>query len=453
MKYDVAVIGGGPGGYTAAEAAAQNGLTVILFEADKLGGTCLNRGCIPMKSLLYASGLYKSAAAGKPFGINADSVSVDFEAMHVRKNETTAMLRQGIEKRLKAAKVTVVNSFARVIFCGDEQIDIEAGGESYTASNLIVAAGSVPSIPPIEGIKLDGVYTSNDLLEGGGKNLRSLIIIGGGVIGCEVASMYSNLGSEVVIIEALEHILPTMDREIAQRLTMYFKKQGISVNTSARVTGISGTPGTMSVSYTDKAGKEQSFSAEGVLIATGRKANTSGIFAGNGPDTERGAVIGDDSGRTSLKNVFVIGDAKYGNIQLAHVAEAQGRNAAAIIAGNPATIDTSVVPSCIYTSPEIASVGITEEEAKKSGRDVRVKKVLTGSNAKCVIEASEAGYVKLIADAKTERIIGAQLICPRATDLVSEFSLAISLRMTAEQVASVIHPHPTFSEMLAEVCR
>ncbi|MBE6994220.1 MAG: dihydrolipoyl dehydrogenase [Ruminococcaceae bacterium] len=451
MNFDLAIIGGGPGGYTAADHAAKNGMSVVLFEADLLGGTCLNRGCIPTKALLHSSEAFHSFHSTP--GVKAENVSYDFAAMHEYKANAVGTLRSGVEKLMKGDKVTVVNAFAHVTACSEQGVTVEAGGETYEAAHLIVASGSVPSVPPIEGSKLPGVYTSNDLLENGGKDLKSLIIIGGGVIGCECASIYLNLGAQVVILEALDHILPPMDREIAQRLTMFFKKRGASVNASCKVTAIEGEPGNMTVHYTDKAGKEQTCTGEGVLIATGRRANVVGIFPeGQGPESERGALVADEAGKTSIPSIYVIGDAKARNIQLAHVAEAQAKNAVAAILGHELPVDMNVVPSCIYTSPEIASVGLTEDECKAKGIAVKAKKLPTGANAKCVIEQSESGYVKIVTDAASGKLLGAQLVCPRATDLVSEFALAISHGMTAEQIASVIHPHPTFSELVSQVC-
>ena len=224
---------------------------------------------------------------------------------------------------------------------------------------------------------------------------------------------------------------------------MYLKKKGATVNLSCRVSSIEGTPGKMSVHYTDKAGKNYTAEAEGVLVATGRHAATDRLFSGSSPDMERGAILADDAGRTSLPHVYVIGDAKAGTVQLAHTAEAQARNVVAAIRCKPLPVDMKTIPSCVYTQPEIASVGIP----------CRMRKVLTGTNGKCMIESGDAGFIKAVFHAESGRILGAQLVCPRATDLVAEFALAISLGLTAQQIASVIHPHPTVSEMSADVCR
>ena len=446
MNYEIAVIGGGPGGYTAAAKAAKAGFRVVLFERDLLGGTCLNRGCIPTKALIHAAETYSAAAHSEGLGISVQGASYDFAAMHRRKDQVVLTLRQGVEKLMKSSKVTVVSGSAQVTGPGT----VSCGGETYGAEHIILASGSKPSMPPIPGIDLPGVYSSNDLLEGEGLNLKSLIVIGGGVIGVESASIYLPLGTKITILEAMDHILPNMDRELAQRLTMSLKKQGAAVEAGASVTAISGTPGAMTVTYRTKKGKECTVTAEGVLVATGRRAETEGLFApGCAPELERGAVTADAQGRTSIPNLYVIGDARARNIQLAHVAIAQAENVVALIAGKEPPVDEAVVPSCIFTSPEAASVGLTEAEAKAAGHAVRTLKSLTGANGKCLIEGAESGFVKLVADADTGVILGAQLICPRATDLVGELALAVERKLTASELAAVIHAHPTFHEMIA----
>ncbi len=453
MKYDLAIIGAGPGGYTAADCAAKAGLSVVIFDKSEIGGTCLNRGCIPTKALIHSAEAYKEMKNSELLGITAENVNFDFGKIHERKNFVVDTLRTGIEKMMKADKVTVVNAFASVTNADENGITITASDEEYEAKNLIIATGSVPSIPPVKGSDGSGVYTSDDLLLNSGKELKSIVIIGGGVIGCECASIYLNLGCKVTIIEATEHILPPMDKEIARRLTMFLKKQGAEIFVSSKVTEISGKAGSVTVTYENKNGDVCTSQAEGVLMATGRKAYTENLFkCENTPEFFRGAVVADENGKTSIDNIYVIGDAKANNIQLAHVAEAQAKNAVAAILGKAPTVDISVIPSCIYTSPEIASVGLTEDEAKEKGIAVKSSKCLTGANGKCLIENSESGYIKTVTDTETGRILGAQLVCPRATDMVSEFAVAISKGLKTEDIASVIHPHPTFSEMILKAC-
>ncbi len=447
MHYDIAVIGGGPGGYTAAAKAAGAGFSVVLFEKDELGGTCLNRGCMPTKALLHGAEVYAAARDGAKLGIQADHLTYDFAAMHRRKNEVVAALRQGVERLMKAGKVQVVHGAAQITGPGA----IACNGETYSATNIIVATGSVPACPPIPGRELPGVYTSDDLLEGEGKALSSLVIIGGGVIGVECASIYLPLGCQVTIVEAMDHILPQMDREIAQRLTMLLKKQGAAVADKASVQQITGVPGEMCVTYLDKKGAEKTLCAEGVLMATGRRANLEGLFAdGAAPELVRGAIQADRDGCTSVPGLYVIGDAKAGTIQLAHSATAQAANVVAVIAGKEPPVDVSLVPSCVYTAPEIASVGMTEQEVKAAGRPVKTGKCLTGANGKCLIEDAPSGYVKLVADGESGQLLGAQLVCPRATDLIGELALAVQKGITVDGLLAVIHPHPTFCEMIAE---
>lgn len=447
MKYDLAVIGGGPGGYTAAAEAARYGLQVVLFERSSLGGTCLNRGCIPTKALLHASETYAALTHAEGLGVTAQGLSYDFAAMHRRKNQVLLSLRQGVEKLMSSRKVTVIQGTAKITGEGR----VVCGGDTCEAANIIVACGSKPFLPPIPGIDLPGVYTSNELLEGDGVPFRSLVIIGGGVIGVECASVYLPLGCEVTVLEAADHILPPMDKEIAQRLNMALKQQGASIVTKARVTNISGTPGGMTVTYQDKKGTEFTVTAEGVLAAAGRRAAVEDLFVfGAAPELERGAIVADAQGRTSIPDVYVIGDAKAGNIQLAHVAAAQGKNVAAVIAGREPPVDESIVPNCVYTTPEIASVGLTEEQAKAAGIIVKSQKYLTGANGKCLIEGAESGYVKLVADSADGTLLGAQLVCPRATDLIGELALAVQRKLTVQELAAVIHPHPTFCEMISD---
>jgi len=445
MTYDIAIIGGGPGGYTAAEKAAKAGLKTVLFEKAFLGGTCLNRGCMPTKSLLHSAETFTALKNAAALGVHAGEVSYDFAAMHRKKNEVVEKLRQGVAQLMKAGKIDVIQGEARVEGTGK----VSCNGETYQVNDIVVATGSKVASPPIPGKDLPGVYNSNDLLIGDGVAFDSLIIIGGGVVGTECASIYLALGAQVTILEAADHILPLMDKEIAQRLSLILKKQGAKVEAKAFVQKIEGQPGNMSVTWTDKKGNEQVSTAQGVLLAAGRIANTDGLFApGAEPDMEKGAILADEQGRTSLPHLFVIGDARAHNIQLAHVAEAQGTNIAALLAGKEPPMDMKVVPNCVYTTPEVASVGLSEEQAKAEGIAVKCGKYLTGANGKCLIENTESGYVKLVTDKETGVILGAQLVCPRATDLIGELALAVQQELTADELSSVIHPHPTFIEMI-----
>lgn len=450
--FDLIVIGGGPGGYTAAAAAAAEGMHVALFEDNKLGGTCLNRGCIPTKALLHSAETFETLKNSSQLGVYATNAQYDFAAIHQRKATVVDTLVDGIVKLMKTNKVEVISSRATIVGAGK----VEADGEIYEAKNIIVATGSVVSVPPIPGVDKAGVVTSNDILEGEGVDCKSLVIIGGGVIGVECASIYNALGCQVTILEMADHILPLMDKEVAQRVTMFLKKKGITVITKSAVKSIEEAGDQLTVNYVDKKEKELAVTAEKVLVAAGRRANTAGLFADNAqadgflPEIVRGAIVGDVNGLTSVPGMYVIGDAKAYNIQLAHVASAQAKNAVSVIAGREPEVDINVIPSCVYTSPEVASVGMSEADAKEAGIPVKTGKCLTGANGKSLIEESESGYVKLVVSAEDDVIIGASMVCHRATDLIAELALAVTNKLTLKELAAVVHPHPTFCEMVGE---
>ena len=444
MKYDVAIIGGGPGGYTAANKAAASGLKTVLFEKNKLGGTCLNRGCIPMKALIASAGLLKQMKEAETYGLHSEDLPFSYEGILNRKNEIMNTLREGISKSLQRNKVDVIYGEALL----KDEHHISCNDEVYETENIVIATGSIVAKPPLEGIDL--CITSDEILEKDCPLPESLAIIGGGVIGVEIADALNNLGCKITVIEMFDHLLPNLDKELGQRLAMFFKKKGIEVICPAKVEKILEEGDLKSVEYTDKKGEKQSVSAKEVLIATGRKANVASLQE-TGLEINRG-IVSDETGRTNLPNVYVIGDARSGNIQLAHVAEAQGENIIDLILSKEPGNDLSVIPSGIYTEPEIAAVGISEQQAKDQGINYVTRKYLTGANGKSLIENSESGFVKLIVD-ENETIIGGQLICVHATELIGELAIAVQKKMTLKQFAEVVHPHPTISEMLWDVAK
>lgn len=446
MNYDIIIIGGGPGGYSCALRAVQYGLRAALIEKDLLGGTCLNRGCIPTKTLLFAAGLLSSMKQGARFGVAADNVRPDYEALRARCAEVTGQLRNGLTKLLKQQKVDVYAGEGRVTAAGEVTVACADGTETVlTAGDIVLATGSVPAVPPIPGADLAGVYTSDTLLSDL-PELSRLVIIGGGVIGTEFAEVYRALGAEVTVIEAMPRILPPMSADLARHLAADFRKKGVKVIAKASVTEIVRTDGGLAVRYT-LADKPQEIAADGVLIATGRRAGVAGLtpFA---LKEDRRRVVVDEHCRTSEPHVYAIGDITAGFPQLAHTAEAQGKIAAAAVAGKASAIRLDLIPSVVYTRPEIASVGVSEEDAKASGAPYKVGRAMMGANAKSLI-AGEAGYMKLIADGEG-RLIGAEFQCEEASNLVSEATLAIAAGLTAETFASIVRPHPSVEEAMGE---
>lgn len=450
-EYQLIVIGAGPGGYEAAIRAAQLGLTTALIERRDVGGTCLNRGCIPTKAMLHSAQLYREAANFELFGLHTENTSFDWAKVHQRKNDVVVKLRTGIEQLIKANKIDFFNNSASILGKNDVQLD---QGEVIRGENILIATGSVPARPPIPGLDLPNVVTSDELLDDphftqADSLAKEILIIGGGVIGVEFASVFSSFGCHVTIVEAMERILPTMDREISQSLNMVLKKRGVSIHTGAMVEKLEQDENGLVCHFTEK-GKAQAVPAQQVLVAIGRRPNTQGLFAeGFEVACERGRIVTDDNFRTSVDSIYAIGDVT-SKIQLAHMASAQGICAVHTIAGQKPPIDLRYVPGCIYTDPEIASVGITEDEAKQQGIPVKKGKFLMTGNGRSLIDEQERGFIKVLAHQETDVILGAQLMCSRATDIVAELATAIVNGLTCAQLAGVIRPHPTFCEGVTE---
>lgn len=448
-EYSLIVIGAGPGGYEAAIRAAQLGLKTALVEAREVGGTCLNRGCIPTKALLHAAQLYRETSHFDSIGLHVEGCSFDIAGIHKRKNEVIGQLRAGIEQLVGANKIDLYRGTGQLTGPHSVSVFGAEATEELSGENILIATGSKPARPPIPGLDLPNVVTSDELLFLEDRMYQELVIIGGGVIGVEFASVYNALGCNVTIIEAMDRILPTMDKEISQNLSMILKKRGIQIHTGAMVEKLEEAEQGLVCTFTEK-GKQQTASAQGVLVSIGRRPNTEGLFAdGFSVEMQKGRIITDEEGKTSVPSIRAIGDVS-SLVQLAHVASAQGICAVERMAGKTPVIDLNTIPGCVYTDPEIASVGITEEEAKQKGIAVRKGKFLMSGNGKTLIEQGERGFVKLLFDADTDVILGAQLMCARATDLISELATAIVNHLTAEQLASVIRPHPTFTEAVTE---
>lgn len=446
--FDLIVIGAGPGGYPAAIKAAKLGLRTAIIESREVGGTCLNRGCIPTKAMIHAAEVLESAKTGERFGILADNVRYDFAKILDYKNEVSAGLRQGVEQLLAANGVTVIRGLASIE--QDRTVTVRSGGECscYGAENILIATGSKPLSPPIEGMQLPGVMTSDDVFQMP-KVPESMIIIGGGVISVEFASVFQALGTKVSIVEAMPRILPGMDKEISQNLKMILKKRGVDIFTGAFVQKVERDGDGFACVFTEKE-KERRISAASLLCAVGRAANTEGLLGeGAGLRMERGRILVDEEYRTSMEGVYAIGDVIPG-IQLAHSASAQGIYVAERLAGKEPEVNPAIVPGCVYTSPEIASVGMTEEEAKEKGVSVEIGKVMMSANGKSLISKEERGFIKILADADTKEIVGVQMMCARATDMIGEFVTAMANHMTAEDMRKGMRAHPTYNEAAGE---
>lgn len=446
-RYDVTVIGAGPGGYVAAIKAAQLGKKVAIVEGKDVGGTCLNRGCVPTKALLHSAEVYEEIVKNsEKLGIHVEGVSYDFAKMHERKAEVVTQLRTGVESLFKSNKIDLIRGMGKVI----DAHTVQVGEEKIETENVILATGSYPACPPIPGLDLPGVVTSDEMLEGNGVECKSLVIIGGGVIGVEFASVYQALGCQVTIVEAMDRMLPTLDKDIAQNLNMIFKKRGIKVNTGAMVKSVEGEDGNLTVNFVMKE-KEQSVTAEKVLVCIGRRANTAGVLPEDMDlNMQRGYIPVDENYQTAVPGIYAIGDIVMGGIQLAHAASAEAINAVCSMFGEELPKDCKVVPSCIYTNPEIACVGMTEAQAKEAGIETIIGKNLTMSNGKHIIAMSDRGFVKLIFRAEDKVLIGAVMMCQRATDMLGILIDAVVNKQTLSDLAKVMWPHPTFSEVIGE---
>ena len=435
-QVDVTIIGGGPGGYECALECARLGLKTALIEKKAIGGTCLHRGCIPTKTWIHASDVYRDALQNESIGIHAQA-TFDYKQLQAHKVQTIETLRNGILFQMKKQKVEVYESKGSIIDAHHVRIE----NDTIVTKHIVVATGSSPSIPPIPGSEL--AITSNELLDQD-EPLSSLCIIGGGVIGVELAGVFLSLHTKVTILEALPSLLANLDKELGQGLKQSMKKKGADIHTSASVKSLKESDEGILVTYEEKG--EKICLAQKVLIATGRKPYTDGLFENEKPTMNRGFIEVDEKYETSLKDIYAIGDVN-GKIQLAHAASAQGRQVARHLAGKE-PLASAYVPSCIYTTPEIASIGLTKEEAKAQGIHAQSHKALSSANGKSVLSNQERGFIKVVYEEETHRILGAQLMCARATDMLSIFTLALEQNMTIEQIHQIIYPHPSFSEMI-----
>ena len=443
-KYFLAIIGGGPAGYTAAEKASKAGNDVVLFEQNAVGGTCLNVGCIPTKSLLYGAKQYYNATHAQKYGVTAENVAFDFAAMQKRKTIVVRKLVAGIKQRLNNEHCTLVSGAAAVVSRTDELVTISCNGETYEAENLLICTGSTNFVPPIPGIKEnEHVWDSTDALAAA-ELPKSIIIVGGGVIGMEFATLYHELGVPVTVIEAMPTILPNLDQDVVSVLLEKYKKAGINILTSTKVESIDGGKVTAN---------GEVYEADKILVSVGRRANLQGLEALNDLELNRRAIIVDEFMKTNLPNVYACGDVT-GKIMLAHVAARQ----AEVMVGRLLKqiplqrIAYNAIPSVVYTNPEIASVGITEQQAAELNIETEVRQLpMTFSGRFMAENEGETGLCKLVLDTKRQTILGVHCIGNPCSEFIAAASFAVRMGYTTAEFEQVVFPHPTVSEILHEI--
>ncbi len=447
---DVCVIGTGPGGYVAAIRGAQLGLKVAVVEREELGGVCLNRGCIPTKAMLRSADLLTTFMHSADFGILAENVRVDYAKVLARKDKVVKQLVGGVASLLESNGVQVIRGSGRLVERGKVVIT-GANEATISAKDVIIATGSEPASLPIKGASGSGVIDSDGALE-----LRevpqSMLVIGGGAVGAEWANIFGAFGSQVTLVEMLPTLLPLEDEDMGRALARSLSRRGITVHTDAKLEEISdGDDGKKVGTLTLKDGKQERVAADMVLIGVGRKPNTEGLGLDDvGVKTDRrGFIEIDDQLRTSVPNVYAIGDVS-GKQLLAHLASHQGITAMETIAGQDKTMDYKAVPSCTFTHPEVATVGLSEREARDKGYDVRVGKFPLAASGRAMTYGDTDGLVKVVADAKYGELLGVHIIGPSASDMIPEAVLGIRLEATLEDITGTIHAHPTMAESVME---
>ncbi|MBU5214277.1 MULTISPECIES: dihydrolipoyl dehydrogenase [Heyndrickxia] len=460
QEYDLVILGGGTGGYVAAIRASQLGLKTAIVEKGLLGGTCLHKGCIPSKALLRSAEVYATAKKSEDFGVEIGEVQLNFPRVQERKNQIVDQLHRGVQHLMKQGKIDVYEGIGRILgpsifspMPGTISVEMNNGQENemLIPKNVIIATGSRPRSLP--GLEFDGekILSSDEALSLT-ELPKSIIIVGGGVIGIEWASMLNDFGVEVTVIEYADRIVPTEDHEISKEAARILKKKGVKIVTSAKVLSESLQIENTQVSISAEVkGEQQSFKGEKILVSVGRQANTENIGLQNTEiQVEKGFIQVNEYFQTKESHIYAIGDV-IGGLQLAHVASHEGIVAVEHIAGEkPDPIDYSLISKCIYSNPEMASVGLTEQEAKDKGYHLKVGKFNFRAIGKALVYGEADGFVKIIADKDTDDILGVHMIGPHVTDMISEAGLARVLDATPWEVAHTIHPHPSLSEAIGE---
>ena len=452
--YDLAIIGGGPGGYVAAERAGAAGLKVVLFERKSLGGVCLNEGCIPTKTLLYSAKVYNYAKTGDHYGVYVSDPSFKYDEIVARKNKVVKKLVGGVKAAMKGNKVEVVAENATIQGRDSEGIKIEAGGNVYAAKNLLICTGSEAAVPPFPGLKEAGdvIVTNREILDLT-ERPEALVVIGGGVIGMEFAAFFSTLGTKVTVVEMLPKILGPLDDEISEMLQKQYEKRGVEFCLRCKVTGIEGN----TVVYEDPEGKVCRVSGDKILVSVGRRANLQGFGLENigvelalNPAGRPYGIKVDEKMKTNVPGVYAAGDVT-GFSMLAHTASREGEVAVNNILGKEDRMRYNAIPGVVYTNPEVAGVGLTESEAKAKGIDFKVVKLPMAYAGRFVAENERGeGICKIIVGAKYHEVLGVHMLGNPCSEIISTACVAIETEMTLEQLQEVVFPHPTVSEIIKE---
>lgn len=449
-QFDLCVIGAGPGGYVAAIRAAQHGLRVGLVERDEVGGVCLNRGCIPSKAMLRSAGLVQEAQHAASLGIRIENVRVDYSGVLRFRDKVVKQLTSGVTTLLQSQGVTIVKGEARLL--ARDRVEVRRNGEhqEIAARSIIIATGSRPAPLPIPGAQGRNVIDSDGALALT-EVPRSMLIVGGGPIGVEWADIFASFGAQVTVVELLPSLIPLEDADMGRLLERVFTRRGIKVMTGARITAIEDGPdGDKRATIINQEGREEIVSAEYVLIGVGRRPNSENLgLESVGVASERGFIKVDDHLRTNVPGIYAIGDV-IGGYLLAHVASREGEVAADNIAGHDARMEYKVVPACVYTHPEVASVGLTEAKAREQGYSVKVGKFPFTASGRALTAGQTDGMVKIVADAQYGEILGVHIIGHGASELIPEAALAMKLESTVEEIAATIHAHPTLAEATME---
>ena len=452
-SFDLLMIGGGPGGYVAAIRAAQLGLDVACVETEKLGGVCLNIGCIPTKALLTSALLVNEVKDAKKHGISMAELSVDLGPAQERSRKVADQLNRGVTMLFKKNKVTHIEGYGRL--AGKGKVEVETGDGStstYEAKHILLATGSRPRSLPFLEIDGEKIWSSDDALFAK-EAPETLAIVGAGAIGMEFADIFEAYGSKVTILEALDRVLPVEDKDISAQMEKAFKKRGMDIHTGARLEKAEPGKKGVTLTFKDKKGETQTLTVDRVLSAVGRIPNTEdlGLDKAGVKLTERGNFIEVDQWmRTNVEGVYAVGDCAGGPL-LAHKASHEGIVCVEKIAGEAhGPVDYANIPNCTYCHPEVASVGLTEEQAREQGHDIEVGKFPWVGNGRALAHGDADGFIKVIRDKKYSEILGAHIIGPHATELIAEFVLGRHLESTVEEMEKAIHPHPTLSEAVAE---